>query len=109
MRPNISSTQWMLMLLMLVIQSSMGMSLGLSAIWSDLVNLEFLIGEQNAAVFLMFSKTALGVNITILTSPTIILIHKLLTWLGMREFMMNQGELENTSDWINYNSLIRQI
>ena len=93
MRPNISSTQWMLILLMLVIQSSMGMSLGLSAIWSDLVKLEFLIGEQNAAIFLMFSKTALGVNIIIFSSSTIILIHKVFTWLGIRDSIMNQGEL----------------
>ena len=93
MRPNISSTQWMLMLLMLIIQSSMVMSLGLSAIWSDLVKLEFLIGEHNAAVLLMFSKTALGVNIIIFSSTTIILIHKVFTWLGIRDYMMTQGEL----------------
>ena len=93
MRPNISSTQWMLMLLMLVIQSSMGMSLSLSAIWSDFVKLEFLIGEQNAAVFLMFSKTALGVNIIIFSSSTIILIDKVFTRLGIKDYMMNQGEL----------------
>ena len=66
--PNLSSTQWILLLLMLLIQSSMGMSLSLSAIWSYKVKLVFLIGETEAAIFYWFSLTALGTNLIIFSS-----------------------------------------
>ena len=53
---------------MLLIQSSMGMSLSLSAIWSYKVKLVFLIGETEAAIFYWFSLTALGTNLIIFSS-----------------------------------------
>ena len=54
--------------MLVLIQSSIGMSLSLSAIWSYSVKLIFLIGETEAAIFYWFSMTSQGLNLIMFSS-----------------------------------------
>ena len=69
-QPNLSSIQWTMMLLMVMIQSSMGMALSLSAIWSYNVKLLIIVGSTEAAIFHWFSMTALGLNLLVFSVAT---------------------------------------
>ena len=61
-----SKTKWILMLLSLVIQSTVGISLSLTCIWAHKVKMIVLIGEANAEFFFYFAVGGFIINMIIL-------------------------------------------
>ena len=61
-----SKTKWILMLLTLVIQSTLGISLSLSCVWAHKVKLILLVGESNAEFFFYFAVGGFIINMIIL-------------------------------------------
>ena len=66
MEVTMSKTKWILLLLSVVIQSTIGISLSLSCIWAHKVRLIVLVGESNAEFFFYFSVAGFIINLIIL-------------------------------------------
>ena len=68
MFPNLTSTMWMMMMVVILTQSSMGMLLSLFCAWSYRVRLILIISETEASIYYWFTLTSLLINLFIFSS-----------------------------------------
>ena len=68
MVPTMTTAQWVMMLMLVLVQSSMGMLLSLFSVWSYRVKLIFIIGQTEHSFFYWFAVTSLLTNLFIFSS-----------------------------------------